>query len=80
MLSDSSGGVGGLCTSAKVDGKQAHDKSLTFVWALSFCCRDNVEGQKGGEMSRQKMPLFTEVQIKPDFDLCGCTCVLFVFI
>ena len=47
--------VGGwLCTSAKVDGKQAHDKSLTFVCALSFCCRDNVEGQKGGEMSQQK--------------------------
>lgn len=35
---------GGFCTSAKVDGKQAHDKSLAFVRTLSFCCRDNVKG------------------------------------
>lgn len=30
------GGVGGgwVCTSAKVEGKQAHDKSLTFVWTI----------------------------------------------
>lgn len=34
----------GYSTSAKVDGKQAHDKSLTFVGTLSFCCRDNVKG------------------------------------
>lgn len=37
---------GGFCTLAKVDGKQAHNKSLTFVRTLSFCCRDNVKGQK----------------------------------
>lgn len=31
------------------------------------------------EMSKQKMPLFTEVQIKPDFDVCGSACLLLVY-
>lgn len=36
-------------TLAKEDGKDTHGKCLTFIWALSSCCRDNgarLEGEK----------------------------------
>ena len=79
MLSDSGWG-GGFA----LQPRWMENKLMIKAWPLSALCHFAVgtmlRGRKGEKCHSKKKPLFTEVQIKPDFDLCGCTWLLFVFI
>lgn len=70
---------GEFCTLAKVDGKRAHDKSLTFCLGSIILLQGQCWGVEKERNVKTKMPLRTEVQIKSDFDMCGSTCLLSLF-